>query len=62
MALLEPLVGSALAALLLGDRLAPAGLAGAALLITALLLEPLTRRGTGLPRRGTTALAEPRYE
>lgn len=62
MALLEPLVGSALAALLLGDRLAPAGLAGAGLLITALLLEPLTRRGTGLARRGAAALAEPRYE
>jgi hypothetical protein len=45
MALLEPLVGSALAALVLGDRLGPAGLAGAALLLVALVLEPLTRDG-----------------
>jgi DME family drug/metabolite transporter len=47
MALLEPLVGSALAALVLGDRLGNAGLAGAALLIVALVLEPLTRDGGG---------------
>jgi drug/metabolite transporter, DME family len=47
MALLEPLVGSALAALVLGDRLGTAGLAGAALLIVALVLEPLTRDGGG---------------
>jgi DME family drug/metabolite transporter len=39
MALLEPLVGTALAVLILGDRLGPAGLAGAALLIIALVLE-----------------------
>jgi DME family drug/metabolite transporter len=45
MALLEPLVGSALAAVVLGDRLSPAGLVGGALLIVALVLEPLTRSG-----------------
>jgi DME family drug/metabolite transporter len=45
MALLEPLVGSALAAIVLGDRLSPAGLAGAALLIVALVLEPRVRDG-----------------
>ena len=39
MALLEPLVGTALSVVLLGDRLAPAGWAGAALLIVALVLE-----------------------
>jgi DME family drug/metabolite transporter len=42
MALLEPLVGTALAVLLLGDRLTPAGLAGAAVLVVALVLEPLS--------------------
>jgi DME family drug/metabolite transporter len=44
MALLEPLVGTALAMLLLGDRLGPAGLAGAVLLIVALVLESTRRR------------------
>jgi DME family drug/metabolite transporter len=39
MALLEPLVGTALSVLVLGDRLAPAGLAGATLLLTALVLQ-----------------------
>jgi len=39
MALLEPLVGTALAVVVLGDRLSLAGLGGAALLIAALLLE-----------------------
>jgi drug/metabolite transporter, DME family len=39
MALLEPLVGTVLSVLILGDRLGPAGLAGAALLLTALVLE-----------------------
>ncbi len=43
MALLEPLVGTALAMLLLGDRLGLPGLAGAVLLIVALVLES-TRR------------------
>ncbi|GIM95919.1 EamA family transporter [Paractinoplanes toevensis] len=43
MALLEPLVGTALSVLVLGDRLGPAGIAGAALLLTALVLEG--RRG-----------------
>ena len=43
MALLEPLVGTVLAVLLLGDRLSPAGIAGAALLIVALILEPILR-------------------
>jgi drug/metabolite transporter, DME family len=62
MALLEPLVGTALAALVLGDRLGPAGLAGAVLLITALLLEPFTHRAT-IPQRAERAgLAEARYD
>jgi DME family drug/metabolite transporter len=39
MALLEPLVATALAVLVLGDRLSPTGLAGAALLITAVALD-----------------------
>ncbi|GIG86171.1 DMT family transporter [Plantactinospora endophytica] len=38
LALLEPLVGAVLAALLLGDRLGPVGLVGAALLGTAVVL------------------------
>ncbi|MGS2618731.1 DMT family transporter [Micromonospora sp. LZ34] len=38
MALLEPLVGTALATWILGDRLSPTGLVGAALLTTAILL------------------------
>jgi DME family drug/metabolite transporter len=45
MALLEPLVGTALAVLILGDRLSPAGMTGAALLITALALA--ARPGAG---------------
>ena len=45
MALLEPLVGTALAVVVLGDRLAPAGWAGAVLLIVALVLE--SRRAPG---------------
>jgi DME family drug/metabolite transporter len=45
MALLEPLIGTALAAIVLGDRLGPAGLAGAALLVVALVLEPRVRAG-----------------
>jgi drug/metabolite transporter, DME family len=43
MALLEPLIGTALAAVVLGERLSPVGLAGAALLLVALVLEPLLR-------------------
>src|SRR6185436_18704330 len=39
MALLEPLVGTALSVVILGDRLGPAGIAGAILLIAALALE-----------------------
>jgi len=39
MALLEPLVGTALSVVILGDRLAPAGWAGAGLLIAALVRE-----------------------
>jgi DME family drug/metabolite transporter len=38
MALLEPLVGTVLATLILGDRLSPTGLIGAGLLTTAILL------------------------
>ncbi|MEU4238560.1 DMT family transporter [Actinoplanes sp. NPDC026619] len=41
MSLLEPLVGTVLSVLILGDRLGPAGLAGAGLLLTALVLEGL---------------------
>jgi DME family drug/metabolite transporter len=43
MALLEPLVGTALSVVVLGDRLAPAGVAGAVSLIVALVLA--ARRG-----------------
>jgi DME family drug/metabolite transporter len=46
MALLEPLVGTSLAMLVLGDRLGPAGLAGAVLLIVALILESTRRSGS----------------
>jgi len=56
MALLEPLVGTVLAVLILGDRLGPAGMAGAVVLIVALVLEQLAGRsdhGPGGP--GTTA-------
>jgi DME family drug/metabolite transporter len=45
MALLEPLVGTALSVVILGDRLTLAGWAGAALLIAALVLQ--SRLGTG---------------
>jgi drug/metabolite transporter, DME family len=45
MALLEPLIGTGLAAVVLGDRLSPAGLVGAALLLVALVLESLVRDG-----------------
>ncbi|MGK5682503.1 EamA family transporter [Actinoplanes sp. URMC 104] len=49
MALLEPLVGTALAVVLLGDRLGSAGWIGAALLIAALVLESRTT-ATSVPR------------
>jgi DME family drug/metabolite transporter len=49
MALLEPLVGTALSVVVLGDRLALAGWAGAGLLIAALVLE--TRRTADRPAR-----------
>jgi DME family drug/metabolite transporter len=62
MALLEPLVGTALAALVLGDRLGPAGLAGAVLLVTALVLEPLTRPTADLQGARRAALAKARYD
>lgn len=42
MALLEPLTGALLAALILGDRLGPSGLAGAASLTTAVSLAAVT--------------------
>jgi DME family drug/metabolite transporter len=45
MALLEPLTAAALAALLLGERLGPAGLTGAVLLAVAVLRA--ARRGQG---------------
>ncbi|MFG3615357.1 DMT family transporter [Nocardia sp. NPDC047654] len=44
LALLEPLTGAALAAVILGERLTAAGLAGAALLIVALLLAATAAR------------------
>jgi DME family drug/metabolite transporter len=46
MALLEPLVGTVLSVLILGDRLSPAGLAGAALLMAALFLTARRSRST----------------
>ncbi|GAJ83435.1 hypothetical protein NBRGN_063_00390 [Nocardia brasiliensis NBRC 14402] len=45
LALLEPLTGSVLAALLLGERLTPTALAGAAVLTLALLLTATEQRG-----------------
>lgn len=55
MALLEPLVGTALSVLLLGEHLSPAGMTGAALLITALILESIRPRAeaTGAVSRQT---------
>ncbi|MGI5213737.1 DMT family transporter [Plantactinospora sp. CA-290183] len=49
MALLEPLVGALLAALLLGDRLGPVGLAGAALLGAAVVLAARVPAAAGVP-------------
>jgi DME family drug/metabolite transporter len=54
MALLEPLVGTVLAVLILGDRLGPAGVAGAAPLIVALVLEQASLSGFGWRRRSIT--------
>ncbi|MFE7742780.1 DMT family transporter [Nocardia sp. NPDC057455] len=47
LALLEPLTGAVLAAIVLGERLTAAGLAGAALLIVALLLAATAARSAG---------------
>jgi drug/metabolite transporter, DME family len=44
--LLEPLTGAVLAALILGDRLGPAGMAGAAILAAAVMLTVRTHRQT----------------
>jgi DME family drug/metabolite transporter len=49
LALLEPLTGAVLAALILGERLSPAGIAGAVLIASALVL---TVRANGGGRRG----------
>ncbi|WP_406278758.1 DMT family transporter [Nocardia sp. NBC_00881] len=46
LALLEPLTGAALAAVVLGERLTTSGLAGAALLVVALLLAAIPSRST----------------
>jgi DME family drug/metabolite transporter len=62
MALLEPLVGTVLAGLVLRDRLGPAGWAGAGLLLTALLLEPMTRRSGDIQRTHRAGVAEARYD
>ena len=43
--LLEPLTGSVLAAVLLGERLSTAGIAGAAIIATAVILTVRTNRG-----------------
>jgi DME family drug/metabolite transporter len=66
MALLEPLVGTALAMLILGDRLGPAGLTGAVLLIVALAIESTLSGTPGTGRRspaarGTSPAGLPRY-
>jgi DME family drug/metabolite transporter len=55
MALLEPLVGTALAMLILGDRLGPAGLTGAVLLIVALAVESTLSGSPGTDRRSPPA-------
>lgn len=62
LALLEPLVGTALAALVLGDRLGPVGLAGAALLIIALVVEATTARTADPQAPHSAGLAEARYD
>jgi DME family drug/metabolite transporter len=54
MALLEPLVATVLAVLILGDRLGTAGVAGAALLIVALVLEQASLSGVNWRRRSIT--------
>jgi drug/metabolite transporter, DME family len=59
MSLLEPLVGTALAVIVLGDRLDPAGVAGAALLVSALTLESRARSGTA-PRCSPAPGTSPR--
>jgi DME family drug/metabolite transporter len=46
LALLEPLTGAILAALILGDRLGATGIAGAAILATAVILTVRTHRQT----------------
>jgi DME family drug/metabolite transporter len=58
LSLLEPLTGTALAALILGDRLGPTGIAGAVVLAMALLLAAVAGQGAASP--GSAAGAAPR--
>jgi drug/metabolite transporter, DME family len=60
MSLLEPLVGTALSIVILGDRLGPAGAGGAALLIVALVLQArseVRRASPGTGRRSPAVRA-----
>jgi DME family drug/metabolite transporter len=58
LSLLEPLTGTALAALILGDRLGPTGIAGAVILAMALILAAVAGQGAASP--GSAAGAAPR--
>jgi DME family drug/metabolite transporter len=58
LSLLEPLTGTALAALILGDRLGPTGIAGAVILAMALILAAVAGQGAASP--GRAAVAAPR--
>jgi DME family drug/metabolite transporter len=58
LSLLEPLTGTVLAALILGDRLGPTGIAGAVILAMALILAAVAGQGAASP--GSAAGAAPR--
>jgi DME family drug/metabolite transporter len=55
LSLLEPLTGTALAALILGDRLGPTGIAGAVVLAMALILAAVAGQGAASPGRAAGA-------
>ncbi len=55
LSLLEPLTGTILAAVVLGDRLGIAGIAGAVVLASAVVLTAATRRSAPGPAAGATA-------
>ena len=55
LSLLEPLTGTVLAALILGDRLGPTGIAGAVVLAMALILAAVAGQGAASPGRAAGA-------